>query len=138
MSSLENGSQRTRGILKILVADDERPIADSLAKVLNLNGFSAIVAYSGFEAVTRAQSEPFDILLADVMMPGMTGIEAFLQIRKLRPKCRVMLLSGDEATTQLLSDARDCGHNFEIFAKPVHPLVIIERLRVLSRQITKG
>lgn len=123
-----SGSER----LRILVADDEPVIADTLAKVLNLNGFRTAIAYSGFGAVERAVSEPFDLFLTDVMMPGMSGIEAYLSIRKVRPECRVILLSGDDQATKLLADARDCGHDLEIFAKPVHPLVILERLRQLS------
>lgn len=118
--------------LKILIVDDERLIADTLAKILNLNGFCAIPAYSGAEAVATARLEFFDVLLTDVVMPEMNGIQLSEKIRNVFPKCTVILMSGNVETEQLLRAAHDQGMDFEIFAKPVYPLVIIDRLNRLA------
>lgn len=124
--------------LKILVVDDERIIADTLAKSISLYGFHTVVAYSGNEAIGHATSEHFDVLLTDVVMPGMNGIQLSEEICKISPLCKVILVSGNVATEHLLRKAHDCGTDFEIFAKPVHPLVIIERLRAIALELDLG
>lgn len=117
--------------LRVLVVDDERAIADTLAQILTLSGFQAVASYSGFDAIERAMNQVFNVLLTDVVMPGMNGIETSREISKILPHCLVILTSGNQATAQLLEGAEACGEKFEIFAKPVHPLVIIERLRAI-------
>jgi PleD family two-component response regulator len=68
--------------VKVLVADDERVIADTLRAILNQNGFEAASAYGGQDAVDMARVWPPDILLTDVTMPGLNGIESAIQIVK--------------------------------------------------------
>lgn len=118
--------------LRVLVVDDEQTIADTLAQILTLSGFQAVACYRGFDAIERAKNQVFDVLLTDVVMPGMNGIEISREISKILPHCSVILTSGNQATAQLLEGAEACGEKFEIFAKPVHPLVIIERLRAIK------
>ena len=65
-------------------------------------------------------------------MAGMTGIDAAIEICKVLPNCKVLLVSGDERAADLLKDAHERGHDFEIIAKPVHPGVIIDRLKAMS------
>jgi len=116
---------------RILIADDERLIADTLSIILNQNGYDTATAYSGRKAVEAARQFRPNFFLGDVLMPDMTGIEAAIHIRAMVPECRVLLLSGQAATTDLLRDARVRGHEFEILLKPVHPERLIERLRSL-------
>jgi len=59
----------------------------------------------------------------------MNGIDAAIQIRNLLPKCKVLLVSGDYRSSELLQDAHSRGYKFEILAKPVHPLVLFRTLR---------
>jgi DNA-binding response OmpR family regulator len=115
--------------LRVLIADDERLIADTLALILKQAGFRAEAVYNGLKAVEAARSESPDIFLADVMMPGMTGIDAAIEIAAMHPSCRVLLLSGQAATADLLRDARVRGHQFEVLLKPVHPQQLLARLR---------
>ena len=118
--------------LRVLVVDDEKGIADTLVQILTQDGFTAAVAYGGEHAIHCAREDHFDVVLMDVMMPEMSGIEAWEEINKIHPECRIILVSGNMATEQLVWDALDRGMNFEIFVKPVHPRVIIERLNRLS------
>lgn len=115
--------------VRVLIADDERLIADTLALILKQAGFLAETVYSGEKAVEAARHRSPDIFLADVVMPGMTGIDAAIEIAAIHPACRVLLLSGQAATADLLRDARVRGHRFEVLLKPVHPSQLLARLR---------
>jgi len=112
-----------------LVIDDDVAVADTLAMVLNSEGFDARAVYSGEEGVELARSFEFDFLVTGVVMPQMNGIDAAIQIRKLLPKCKILLVSGDNDTSALLHNAQSQGYRFEILAKPVHPLVLFQALR---------
>jgi DNA-binding NarL/FixJ family response regulator len=95
-------------------------------------GFNASSGYSGFQAIDRAVTAPFDVLISEVVMDGLTGIDSAIEIRKVLPNCKVLLVSGDNQTSDMLRDAHERGHDFEILAKPVHPSVIIDRLKAMS------
>jgi len=114
---------------KVLVVDDERVIADTLAIILNQSGFDASAVYTGTAAVERARSVRPDLIISDVIMPDMNGIEAAINIRKFLPECKILLFSGQAATADLLEAARSQGHEFEILAKPVHPQDLLAKLR---------
>ncbi len=113
---------------RVLVVDDERVIADTLAIILNQNGFEATAVYTGTAAVDRARSSRPDLVISDVIMPDMNGIEAAIQIRQILPGCKILLFSGQAATADLLEKARAQGHEFEILAKPVHPQDLLAKL----------
>ena len=114
---------------KVLVADDEQVIANTLAIILNQAGFEARAVYSGEKAIEALDSFKPDMLISDVIMTGMTGIEAAIQTRQKMPKCKILLFSGQAATADLLEQARADGHEFEILAKPVHPTDLLAKLR---------
>jgi len=114
---------------KVLVVDDERVIADTLAIILNQNGFDASAVYTGTAAVEHARSVKPDLIISDVIMPDVNGIEAAITIRKMLPGCKILLFSGQAATADLLESARAQGHEFEILAKPVHPQDPLAKLR---------
>lgn len=114
---------------KVLIADDERVIADTLAAILNLGGFDARAAYSSYEALETANAFRPDLLISDVIMAEMNGIEAAIQMKKMLPDIHVFLLSGQTATPELLHKQKADGYGFEILIKPVHPRELISRLR---------
>jgi CheY-like chemotaxis protein len=114
---------------KVLVADDERVIADTLAIILNQSGFEATAVYNGEKAVEAARILRPDMLISDVIMTDMNGIDAAITIRGMLPNCKILLFSGQAATADLLDRARVQGHEFEILAKPVHPQDLLARLR---------
>jgi Response regulator containing CheY-like receiver, AAA-type ATPase, and DNA-binding domains len=114
---------------KVLVVDDERVIADTLAIILNQNGFAATAVYSGTGAIDRARRDRPDLIISDVIMEDMNGIDAAINIRQFLPGCKILLFSGQAATADLLEKARARGHEFEILAKPVHPQDLLAKLR---------
>lgn len=114
---------------KVLVADDERVIADTLAMILNQSGFEARAVYSGEKAVELASAFKPDMIISDVIMADLNGIDAAIRIRALLPQVKILLFSGQAATADLLEKARAQGYEFEILAKPVHPQDLLTRLR---------
>ncbi len=105
----------------VLVVDDERVIADTLTTILSRSGFDAITAYDGETALTLASTTPPDLLISDVVMPGMTGVDLAIALTHAIPTCKILLFSGQAATVDLLKKARESGHNFTTLAQPVHP-----------------
>jgi len=113
---------------RVLVVDDEQVIADTLSIILNKAGFDASPVYTGTAAVESARTIQPDLIISDVIMPDMNGIEAAIQIRAFLPGCKILLFSGQAATADLLESARAKGHEFEILAKPVHPQDLLAKL----------
>ena len=114
---------------KVLIVDDERVIADTLSMILNQSGFEARAVYSGEGALELARSFAPDMLISDVIMADLNGIDAAIRIRALLPSIKILLFSGQAATADLLEKARTQGYEFEILAKPVHPQDLLARLR---------
>ena len=114
---------------KVLVADDEQVIADTLVMILNQSGFDARAVYSGEKAVEVAATFKPDMLISDVIMADLTGIDAAIRMRALLPRIKILLFSGQAAPADLLEKARAKGYEFEILAKPVHPQDLLAKLR---------
>jgi DNA-binding NtrC family response regulator len=112
----------------VLIVDDERVIADTLSIILSKSGFSTMTAYDGMSAMKLAMADPPDLLISDVVMPGMTGIELAITLTREIPKCKVLLFSGQAATVDLLQEARNGGYNFTTLTKPVHPTDMLKRI----------
>lgn len=125
----ESNTKRRDGRVRVLVVDDERLITDTVCAILNDNGFDATGAYSGNEAITAARTQRPDIILSDVLMPRMSGVELGIQLRREFPEIKVFLFSGQAATAQMIHSAEADGHYFELFPKPIHPDELINRLR---------
>jgi CheY-like chemotaxis protein len=121
-----NSSKKHRPV--VLVVDDESAIADTLAEILTLSGYAAMPVYDGEEALETALLMPPEMLITDVMLPGMSGIELAITIRKIFPDCRVLLFSGQAATSDLLTSAKRAGHQFTLLSKPVYPTDLLRRV----------
>ena len=112
----------------VLVVDDERVIADTLVLILNTHGYHAHAAYSGEEAIELAASLKPNILISDVVMAGMSGVEVAIYFTNYLPGCRIVLMSGNVLSTSLLELAGKQGYQFPLFPKPVQPQLLIRHL----------
>ena len=112
----------------ISVVDDERVIADTLSVILGRNGFAAMTAYNGTSALEIATLVPPQLLISDVMMPGLSGIDLAIAIRDAVPNCEVILFSARAFTADLLASARLAGLDFTALSKPVHPTEMLARV----------
>jgi DNA-binding NtrC family response regulator len=106
---------------RVLVVDDEAIIADTLAEILSLSGFPAIAAYDGNGALGTALLQPPEMLITDVVLPGMNGIELAITIKRVYPDCKILLFSGQATTADLLASARRDGYRFTLLNKPLAP-----------------
>lgn len=122
---------------RILIVDDERRIADTSALILQAQGYQTAVAYDGASGLLRCREFHPDLVLTDVVMPGMSGIEMAIAIHGEFPGCALLLISGQAATADMLDSARREGHSFELLAKPVHPTVLLQRVaEILQARLT--
>jgi CheY-like chemotaxis protein len=112
----------------VLVVDDESSIADTLTEILSRNGYAAMAAYDGNGALETALLAPPEMLIADVVLPGMSGIELAITMRRIYPDCKVVLFSGQASTYDLLAAAREQGHHFTLLTKPIHPLELLSHV----------
>jgi CheY-like chemotaxis protein len=120
---------------RIFVVDDEYVIASTLAVLLDINGFSARAFTQPGEALSAAHEEAPDLLLTDVAMPGLSGIDLAIRIKALHPGCKILLFSGQARSLDLLEDARQRGHYFRLLAKPVHPSELLLEVEMLRGRV---
>jgi DNA-binding NtrC family response regulator len=112
----------------VLIVDDEVIIADTLAAILSQHGLMTMVAYDGASALKIAEIVPPDLLLSDVVMPGLNGIELAVAVKGAIPACKVLLFSGQAATVSLLDIAGEAAADFTILSKPIHPKDLLARV----------
>lgn len=118
--------------MRILVVDDNQSVADSVRLVLVNRGFEANVAYNGEDALDLARSTHFDILVTDVMMEPMNGIQIAIAFQHINPQGRVVLMSGNERAANLLLDAVRTGYEFPVLAKPFHPNELFSEISAIG------
>jgi DNA-binding NtrC family response regulator len=116
----------------VFVVDDEPVIASSLAAILQMNGFAARFFTCPLAALAAARSESPDLVISDVAMPGISGIDLAIQMRAQYPNCKILLFSGQAATSDLLESARAQGYDFRLLQKPVHPSKFLFEIGQLS------
>ena len=111
---------------KILIVDDEPLIADMLADLLTLHGHNVEKAYSGFAALLIARRFRPDVLICDVIMPGIDGVETASRVRSCVPRCQVVLVTAEISTATVLLDKRHFVGQVDVLDKPVHSRQLLE------------
>ena len=113
---------------RVFVVDDETVIASTLELILMSQGFDVHSFADPLAALNASQAVSPDLLITDVVMPQMSGIELAFRIRQKRPTCKVLLFSGHVSYVDLLAEAQEQGHEYFVIGKPVHPGVLIEKI----------
>jgi DNA-binding response OmpR family regulator len=113
---------------RVFVVDDENVIASTLELILKNQGFDAHSFADPIAALKAAQSKPPDLLVTDVLMPRLNGIELAIRIKHDCPNCKVLLFSGNVTIIDLVAQAQAAGHDFVLVNKPVHPSVLVSRI----------
>lgn len=121
-----------RKLARVFVVDDEPVIALSLAIILRQSGFEAKSFTEPMEALDAALSEAPDLLISDVVMPVLSGIDLAIRMQERCPACKVLLFSGQAATASMLDAARANGHDFELLLKPVHPKDLLREIQKVT------
>jgi len=118
---------------KILIVDDEERVLQSIAGVLEDEGFRVITARSGEEAIGTFQKEEPDITLLDIWMPGLDGIEVLKRLKWISPDCQVIMISG-HATISTAMTAVKLGA-FDFIEKPLSLDALLTTIRrAIDRQ----
>ena len=112
---------------KILVVDDDRTTRHLIALQLRGAGHSVAQAGDGKKALEKARREPFDLVVLDVWMPGMDGLELLEKLRELRPPPRVVMMTADDASETMLRAIQ--RHAYRYLSKPVEPAQLLEVVR---------
>jgi DNA-binding NtrC family response regulator len=114
---------------RVFIVDDEHLIAQTLAIVLEQAGLKAIAFTSPQDAIATAKECPPDLLVSDIDMQEMNGVDLALRLRQSHPKCRVILFSGHTQVETFLAPNRAYISDFEVFTKPVHPKDLLRAIR---------
>jgi len=115
--------------VRVFVVDDQPIIASTLADILRLSGFSATSFTDPLEALRAARADAPDLVISDIEMPGLSGIELAIQLKQMQLGCNILLVSGRAAGLDLLDQARELGHEFHVLSKPVGPRKLIAEIR---------
>lgn len=108
----------------ILVVDDEMVIAETMSYILSQHGYKVITAFNAQSALELTNEEKPDLLLSDVMMPGITGVELATKLKACHPNLAVILISGHNNSFKDLPE----GHGFTLLAKPVGPTAMLQAI----------
>lgn len=115
----------------VLIVDDERTIVEILSTYLRDEGFAVTGAYDGREALEKALAQPFDLILLDLNLPTLSGIEVFKQIRKASDVPIVMVTSRDEEVDRVVG--LELGAD-DYVSKPFNPREVVARVKnILNR-----
>jgi DNA-binding NtrC family response regulator len=95
-------------------------------------GFHATSFTEPTAALQAAHNDAPDLLISDVVMPGLSGIELAIQVQQLCPGCKILLFSGQAATSHMLESVRARGYDFQLLSKPVHPADLLAKIQDLT------
>ena len=117
---------------RIFVVDDEKWIADTLVVILSRFGYEASAFYDAQSALEQVELCCPELVISDIVMPGVSGLEMAVIIRKRHPSCKILLLSGQAATIDMLEGVRGQGHNFDLLTKPIYPKELLAKVAIVT------
>lgn len=118
--------------VQVLVVEDERRMAQLLERTLHEEGHQVVLARDGREGFEIARSSPFDVIVLDVMLPGMDGMAVARRLRDCRNQTPILMLTARDAAADIVHGL-DSGAD-DYLAKPFSIDVLLARLRAVSRR----
>lgn len=112
---------------KVLIVDDERWTSDTLATIFTIAGYDARATYSAEDALEMMKDWQPALVILDVVLPKMSGIDLAIDLAGRAPSCQILLFSGNPNTAQLARAAAQAGHLFNILDKPIHPDYMLQK-----------
>jgi DNA-binding response OmpR family regulator len=117
---------------KVLVVDDDRALNQVLAELLRRAGFTVAAALDGLTAASCLERERFDIVLLDINLPKMSGLEVLQRIRAQEIPAKVLIMSADDTPTTVLETVK--GQAYRYISKPLKPKSVVELVEQMSRE----
>ena len=118
--------------MKLLVVEDERMLCDTIAKSLHHAGYEVDCCYDGAEALERLLIEQYDLIVLDLHLPGMDGMEVLERLRQTDAETKVLILSARSQVADKVAGL-DAGAN-DYLEKPFHLQELAARVRSLTRR----
>jgi DNA-binding response OmpR family regulator len=125
---------------RLLVVDDELNVRSALARALSLGGYRADQAGSGLQALRLLEQTPYDLMLLDIRMPEIDGIEVMQRARQLRPEILIIVLTGHASLESAIAALKSQAHDYLLKPVSVHDVVaavtsaLQKRAQMLRRQ----
>ncbi len=121
---------------RVLLVDDEEEFVSALSERLMLRGIEVDSALNGEEALARLVEKEFEVVILDVMMPGLGGLEVLKQIKSTHPNTQVILLTGHGSTREGIEGMRLGA--FDYLIKPVDIDEMLEKMKEAARTVRTG
>src|SRR5439155_20902950 len=118
--------------MRVLLVDDDREVADYVRRELEEESFNVVVAHDGGTALRLAESSAFDILVLDVMMPFMDGLQLTRNLRRQNILTPILLLTGRDAPEEIVRGLEACADDY--LTKPFSFDVLLSRIRACTRR----
>jgi CheY-like chemotaxis protein len=121
---------------RILLVDDNEDFLDSTRDVLEIEGYDVVTATNGPEAIARAAAEAFDLILMDIKMPGMNGVESFIEMKKHNPRIEVIMATAysvQDLITQALKEGARA-----VLQKPLNLARLFDTIREIRSRGAGG
>jgi FixJ family two-component response regulator len=123
------GSSEQSGKVCIFVIDDEEVISSTIAAILRLKGFEAISFTLPLEALAASHLQVPGLLISDIGMPSLSGLDLAVQLQAFHPQCKVLLFSGECGAADFSDTTRAEKYGFEMIHKPVHPQKLLRKVQ---------
>lgn len=117
---------------KIMIVDDEKIVLRAYEKELETEDYEVITASTAEEAIEKAQDEQFDIILTDLVLPGLSGLDLCKEIKNISPQTEVVLMSGyhEEMQKNWVEFIRAGGHDF-FLRKPLNTGELTDTIKTI-------
>ena len=122
--------------MRVLLVEDERPLASAVRRTLEAEGFSVVLAGDGVDGDWQAREQAFDVIVLDVMLPGMSGYDVCRRVRARGDPTPILFLTAKDGEYDE-ADALDIGAD-DFMSKPFSPVVLAARLRALTRRRSRA
>ncbi|MEE1938730.1 response regulator transcription factor [Streptomyces sp. TRM 70361] len=122
--------------MRVLIVEDEKRLALSLARGLTAEGFAVDVAHDGIDGLHRATEGPYDLIVLDIMLPGMNGYRVCAALRAAGDETPILMLTAKDGEYDE-AEGLDTGAD-DYLTKPFSYVVLLARVRALLRRRTRG
>lgn len=113
--------------IRVLLVDDEKQFAINLGHILDARGFDTSLAFDGFEGVYSMKKAAFDVVILDIKMPGMDGVETLRELKKIAPNTEVIMLTGHATLESGIESLREGAYDY--LMKPCEAEDLVEKIR---------